>query len=124
MPYPKQGEEKKDYISRCIPYVIKEGTAKDEKQAAAICYSMWRQNRSDENIEIIIDKYLSEGTYVRTVRDLQKYIKETIRKHPKLKADIIDLYQLCTGEIEDGESEIHEVELCMRDIKELIEKEK
>lgn len=119
MPYPKKGEEKKDYISRCIPYVLKEVTTKDEKQAAAICYSMWNKHTNEE---ILFDKYLSEGAYVRNVRDLQKYIKETLKKHPKLKEDLLDLYQLCIGEIEDGESEIHEVELCMRDIKELIEK--
>lgn len=121
MPTPEKNEEKGHYISRCIKMVIQEGTAKDEKQAAAICYSMWEKHTNEE---ILFDKYLSEGTYVRTVRDLQKFIKETIRKHPKLKADLIDLYQLCTGEIEDGSSETHEVELCMRDIKELIEKEK
>ena len=46
MPTPNAGESEKDYISRCIPVVLKEGTAKDNKQAAAICYSMWR--RKDE----------------------------------------------------------------------------
>jgi len=43
MPTPKKGETEKEFISRCIPYVLKEGTAKDQKQAIAICYSMWRK---------------------------------------------------------------------------------
>ena len=36
MPTPKKGEPEKDFVSRCIPVVIKEGTAKDGSQAAAI----------------------------------------------------------------------------------------
>ncbi len=43
MPEPKKGEKKDDYIKRCIPQVLDEGTAKDRKQAAAICYSMFER---------------------------------------------------------------------------------
>lgn len=60
MPYPKEGESKSDYISRCIPYVMKEGTAKDNKQAAAICYSMWEKNKN-ESITNKIDTFLNEA---------------------------------------------------------------
>lgn len=42
MPTPKDGESEKDFVSRCIPIVMKDGTAKDNKQASAICYSMYR----------------------------------------------------------------------------------
>ena len=43
MPEPRKGEKKQDYISRCISYMIsKEGRKKG--QAAAICYSMWREH--------------------------------------------------------------------------------
>lgn len=56
-----------------------------------------------------------------TIGDLQEHIKGILKKRPDLKNDILDLYQLCTGEIEDGGSETHEIELCMRDIKELME---
>lgn len=59
MPYPKAGESKEEYISRCIPYVQKEGTAKDSKQAAAICYSLWDKNNEGEEMDLI-DKYLGE----------------------------------------------------------------
>ena len=44
MPKPNSGESQKDFVSRCIPHVMKEGTAKDNKQAAAICYSIYRQS--------------------------------------------------------------------------------
>jgi len=44
MPVPKEGETRDKFISRCIPYVIHEGTTDDPKQAAAICYSIWRKH--------------------------------------------------------------------------------
>lgn len=43
MPTPGKDEKEKDFISRCIPIVMKEGTAKDNKQATAICYEKWRE---------------------------------------------------------------------------------
>jgi len=41
MPKPKQGESKDDYISRCVPIVLEEGTAESNDQAVAICSSMY-----------------------------------------------------------------------------------
>mgnify|MGYP006299822455 CR=1 FL=1 len=41
MPTRKKGEGKQDFMNRCIPQVLEEGTAKDRKQAAAICHSMF-----------------------------------------------------------------------------------
>jgi hypothetical protein len=46
MPTPNKNEKQKDYVARCIPTVMKEGTAKDQKQAAAICFSMWKQHKN------------------------------------------------------------------------------
>ena len=43
MPKPGDGEKEKDFIKRCIPIVIDEGTAGDNKEATAICHSMWRK---------------------------------------------------------------------------------
>lgn len=42
MPEPGEKETQEEFISRCIPIVLDDGTASDEKQAAAICYSIWR----------------------------------------------------------------------------------
>ena len=44
MPTPAKNESQEHYVSRCIPIVLKEGTAKDQKQAAAICFSMWKEH--------------------------------------------------------------------------------
>jgi len=46
MPTPNKGEKQKDYMKRCVPAVIKDGTTKDNKQAVAICFSMWRQHQN------------------------------------------------------------------------------
>lgn len=42
MPNPQPGESEQEFVSRCIPIVLDDGTAKDDKQAAAICYSIYR----------------------------------------------------------------------------------
>ncbi len=51
MPVPNRGETKRHFISRCIPIVINEGTTKDPKQAAAICYSIWEKHRKKHMCE-------------------------------------------------------------------------
>jgi len=45
MPKPRDGETRKDFVDRCVPIVIDEGTAKDGKQAVAVCNSMWEQDK-------------------------------------------------------------------------------
>jgi len=47
MPNPRKGESQKDFVSRCVPTVLKEGTTKDNKQAVAICYSMYKQHQKN-----------------------------------------------------------------------------
>jgi hypothetical protein len=37
IPKPKRNETKVKFYARCIPFVIKEGTAKNLKQAVSIC---------------------------------------------------------------------------------------
>lgn len=44
MPSVKKGESESDYVSRCIPIVMHEGTTKDNSQAAAICHSKYREH--------------------------------------------------------------------------------
>lgn len=55
MPEPSKGESRKDFISRCIPIIINEGTTDDSKQAAAICYSIWRKSKGIKKSIDIID---------------------------------------------------------------------
>ena len=55
MPIPKKGEKQDDFISRCIPIVINEGTTDDPSQAAAICHSIWEKAKKKSGIEKIED---------------------------------------------------------------------
>src|SRR3990172_4242988 len=48
MPTPKADESRDDYVSRCIPILINEGTTDDSKQAAAICHSMWEKHTAEK----------------------------------------------------------------------------
>ena len=54
MPTPRSGESESDFVSRCIPIVIEEGTAADGSQANAICHSMY-QNKENEKMGKILD---------------------------------------------------------------------
>src|SRR5262245_2044867 len=48
MPTPRPGEETRDeWMERCVPKVIEDGTADDSDQAVAICSSMWEQAKKD-----------------------------------------------------------------------------
>jgi hypothetical protein len=52
MPYPERGETKEEYISRCIPYMIK-NEGKKQDQAVAMCHAFWKQYSVKE--EILLD---------------------------------------------------------------------
>ena len=54
---PKTGEHEKDFIPRCISYVVGEG--KDSSQATAICYSIWEQHFAADKISFDWDETLS-----------------------------------------------------------------
>jgi len=59
MPEPNKGESKKEYIPRCVSYMIKQEN-REQKQALAICFSMW--DKANESIENKIDRLLETGT--------------------------------------------------------------
>jgi hypothetical protein len=44
MPTPNENETQQEFINRCIPMVINEGTAQSPEQAFAICQSMFERN--------------------------------------------------------------------------------
>jgi hypothetical protein len=44
MPTPNENETEQEFVSRCIPIVINEGTAQSTEQAFAICQSMYERN--------------------------------------------------------------------------------
>lgn len=52
MPTPKKGESEKDFVARCIPYVMKEDDKLSQKQAAGKCYGIYRQGSSKRDISL------------------------------------------------------------------------
>ena len=50
MPEPNTDESRDDFISRCIPVVVRDGAAKDGKQAAAVCHSMWQEAKEGKQV--------------------------------------------------------------------------
>jgi len=60
MPTPKKGESKDEFISRCVKYVIDDGTASSVKQAVAICYSLWDKR----NVSGAMDKRITKNDYI------------------------------------------------------------
>lgn len=55
------------------------------------------------------------------LQQFRDYIKEQTVKYSLLKEEILDFYELAINEIEEGGSPIHEIELCLESIKQLID---
>jgi hypothetical protein len=49
MPTPQENEPRDQFIQRCIPQVINEGTARNTAQAYAICINMYDQGKKDQD---------------------------------------------------------------------------
>jgi len=56
-----------------------------------------------------------------TLAQLKEWINIQITKHPEHKEEILDYYDLCMDEIEEGGSPTHEIELCINSVEELTE---
>lgn len=46
---PRKNESKNDFIQRCVPAEVNSG--RDQSQAVAICYSIWKQHRRKKDAE-------------------------------------------------------------------------
>ena len=55
------------------------------------------------------------------MKQLAEDLRAVIAKYPQLKDQVNDFYQLCKDEIEEGGSEMHEIELCRGSVQELID---
>ncbi len=51
MPAPIEHESQKDFIKRCVPIVIEDGTTDNARQAVAICGSLWRKHKSGKSYD-------------------------------------------------------------------------
>lgn len=48
MPTVKPNESESEFVARCIPVVLADQTAKDTKQAVAVCFAMYKQQTSEK----------------------------------------------------------------------------
>jgi len=51
MPDVRKGESEKDYVARCIPYVMKHEGITDTKHAAAKCHGIYKQHKGSEQMK-------------------------------------------------------------------------
>ena len=64
MPKPRRNESRKDFMTRCIPYVMKEGGHKDSKKAAGKCGGIY-------------DSYKAKA---EEIRKEDEEVKENVKK--------------------------------------------
>jgi len=69
MPTPGKDESHDDFVSRCIPIVLDDGTAEGQDQAVAVCNSMWEE--AHKAAEMIRDYVVGEfrGNYPNVATD-------------------------------------------------------
>jgi HK97 family phage major capsid protein len=68
MPKPSDGESEKDFVERCIPMVIDDGTAKDGKQAFAVCTSMFGE--AQKAVKLGARNSARDGERLQQIHDL------------------------------------------------------
>jgi len=69
MPEPQSGEQHDEFMERCIPMVIDEGTAKDGTQAYAVCQSMWEAGMKADNVSIANAAIVTPNLAVKVAGD-------------------------------------------------------
>lgn len=62
MPIPQEDESRSDFVSRCIPVVLEEGTASSNDQAVAICNSLYEEAK----------KSAYKGVFLKSRKDPKK----------------------------------------------------
>src|SRR3989304_294100 len=72
MPEPRPDEEQSAFMGRCVPMVLDEGTAEDQEQAVAMCFSIWPQAH-DEKAEA-------------TPEEIKAWLKKLDIEHKTIKA--------------------------------------
>ena len=95
MPTPREDETREEFVSRCIPIVLDEGTADDQDQAAAVCNSMWEDAKEEKLVSFGGNvKALGEGHLTGTL------VKFSSPDEPDLEMDYFD--RETDFDIEDG----------------------
>lgn len=83
LPTPNSGEEKQDFISRCVSEISDKGEFDSNKQRVAVCYSQWEKNES-MNILDKIDRILDEAKD-RSIKSIIDKIKKDMKFNYKIQ---------------------------------------
>jgi len=80
MPKPKLNESRDDYVARCIPIVLDEGTAKDQEQAVAVCSSMWQEAKKETTphnrlLGLVRDRTEKQSEFNYGILTADRYVK-------------------------------------------------
>jgi hypothetical protein len=100
---PKASENEQEFVSRCISEIYDEY---GQEQSAAICYSVWRENMSEESVE----ENAQQGGVVSSGFGRTKFIFE-----PKAKEKMTDFMGRCmsSNEVKEFKTDrINRVAFC------------
>jgi hypothetical protein len=92
LPNPKSGESETAFVSRCISTVMQENPETDQKQAAAVCYSKFRNEAVHPDFQRIIGLFL------------KRYGKEGVAKF----AEFVQKNSLNISRMYNPKSQFHE----------------
>jgi HK97 family phage prohead protease len=73
IPKPKDGETKKEFISRCMGNDLMVKDYPDNKQRGAVCYSAW-DKKDEKESDMKIERRLSKDTEIRAEGDGKKLV--------------------------------------------------
>lgn len=68
IPKPKDGETKKEFISRCMGDTVMVEDYPDNKQRAAVCYGAW-DRKDEKESDMKIERRISKDTEIRAVAE-------------------------------------------------------
>jgi len=83
LPTPEKNESEKDFVDRCIPIVIADGTAKDGIQGSAICHSMFQQHHKK-----MAEDEEAARAYAQTLQNVEIFATGTWNGDPYTVADL------------------------------------
>jgi len=82
MPKPRQGESRQDFVNRCVPIVINDGTAQNPNQAVAICNSLFEDKKMelhDKLLELLAKRGQAPGdTFGYGITTADKYLRPIV----------------------------------------------
>src|SRR3990172_10961846 len=97
MPTPNAGESREDFVSRCIPMVMHDGSAENQDMAVAMCNSMWEGKSLNEETLV----YFGEAVKALGDGKIGGYlVRFTTDKDPDLKGEFF------TKDTDFGDAEI------------------